>query len=617
MVSRDVELPGKSTADRCGIHCQGAHLIINRLNGLPLALTQAGSYLRQTNMAASTYVKYYDSMWRVLMKKHDRFPLQEYGDRSVLTTWKMSYEQVQSQSEEAAGLLRLWGFLDCGDLWYELVACASRLNERIKKPDWLLRLAENELEFLSSLQLLSHYSLVDAKEDAPSHSMHAVLHEWCCQLADGSERSMLSELAASIVAHMTPDESEPEYWKLRKRLLPHGSRVQRWMDERLEQPDGASGWVAQPWIYYYLGVLFAHQGKLVEAEKMYMWALQGYEKALGAKHPSTLDTVNNLGALYRNQGKLAEAEEMYMRALKGYEKTFGVEHTSTLGAVVHLGILYWHQGKQIEAEKMYMWALQGYEKALGAEHTSTLDTVNNLGILYWNQGKQIEAEKMYMWALQGYEKALGAEHTSTLNAVTNLGILYWSQGKLIEAEKMYMRALQGYEKALGAEHTSTLNIVNNLGFLYWNQGKQIEAEKTSMRALQGYEKALGAEHTSTLDTVNNLGVLYLDQGKLVEAEEMFMRALDGYENALGAENVVTYRPALNTIENLGGLYRDQAKLAEAESMFSRALIGFQAILGPSHEKCQRLSSAITSLGHFEGMGNEIITSQLDLEIRDD
>ena len=77
----------------------------------------------------------------------------------------MSYEQVQSQSEEAAGLLKLWGFLDCGDLWYELVASASRVNEIIKTPDWLLRLVENELEFLSSLQLPSHSSLVDAEDD--------------------------------------------------------------------------------------------------------------------------------------------------------------------------------------------------------------------------------------------------------------------------------------------------------------------------------------------------------------------------------------------------------------------------------------------------------------------
>jgi hypothetical protein len=40
---------------------------------------------------------------------------------------------------------------------------------------------------------------------------------------------------------------------------------------------------------------------------MYIRALQGKEEALGLKHTSTLQTVNNLGALYADQGKLAEA----------------------------------------------------------------------------------------------------------------------------------------------------------------------------------------------------------------------------------------------------------------------------------------------------------------------
>jgi hypothetical protein len=41
------------------------------------------------------------------MKSEARFPLEEYGDRSVLTTWTMSYQQVQRQSKEAAWLLKL------------------------------------------------------------------------------------------------------------------------------------------------------------------------------------------------------------------------------------------------------------------------------------------------------------------------------------------------------------------------------------------------------------------------------------------------------------------------------------------------------------------------------
>ena len=142
-----------------------------------------------------------------------------------------------------------------------------------------------------------------------------------------------------------------------------------------------------------------------EAEGLYIRALNGKEKALGAEHTSTLDAVNNLGTLYTDQGKLSQAQEMYMRALEGKEKALGAEHTSTLDTVNILGILYADQGKLSQAQEMYMRALEGKEKALGAEHTSTLDTVNILGILYADQGKLSQAEEMYVRALEGYKAA--------------------------------------------------------------------------------------------------------------------------------------------------------------------------------------------------------------------
>jgi tetratricopeptide (TPR) repeat protein len=71
---------------------------------------------------------------------------------------------------------------------------------------------------------------------------------------------------------------------------------------------------------------YAHQIRLDEVEKMYQRALQGFEKAWGLEHTSTLDTVNNLGILYADLGRLDEAEKMYQRALQGYEKRFGYEH---------------------------------------------------------------------------------------------------------------------------------------------------------------------------------------------------------------------------------------------------------------------------------------------------
>ncbi|KAH8587243.1 hypothetical protein B0O99DRAFT_747744 [Bisporella sp. PMI_857] len=568
--------------------------LLGLLDGLPLAIAQAAAFLQETGTELQKYIEFYEEKWKELMESGDweGAPLQDYPDRSVWTTWAISYDAIRKTHIAAANFLLLWAFLDRKDLWYGLFAAACNASTAAASSlsEWIGSIAGNELELTKAVRLFRNYSLIEDVKDCGSYATHPVVHRWAYHFQGEGSRQKLAQLAVIIVGCAVPDSLSRDYSTLQRRLLPHaqacshrieihetgpssgahkGGSVENQMGEERIILDDA---------ILLLGNLYRDQGKLDEAEKMYQRALQGYEMALGAEHTSTLTTVNNLGNLYTVQGKLDEAEKMYQRALQGYEMALGAEHTSTLNTVNNLGNLYRDQGKLDEAEKMCQRALQGYDKALGAEHTSTLNTVNNLGLLYADQGKLDEAEKMCQRALQGYEKALGAEHTSTLRTVNNLGILYKGQGKLDEAEKMYQRALQGYEMALGAEHTSTLNTVNNLGLLYADQGKLDEAEKMYQLALQGYEKALGAEHTSTLTTVNNLGLLYRDKGKLDEAEKMCQLALQGYEKALGAEHTST----LTTVNNLGLLYRDKGKLDEAEKMCQRALQGFEKALGAEH-----------------------------------
>jgi tetratricopeptide (TPR) repeat protein len=75
--------------------------------------------------------------------------------------------------------------------------------------------------------------------------------------------------------------------------------------------------------------------------------------ALFSAHSIMLDAFNNLGLLYADQGRLADAEAMYKRALAGYEKALGPDHTSTLATVNNLGNLYAGQGKLADAEAIY------------------------------------------------------------------------------------------------------------------------------------------------------------------------------------------------------------------------------------------------------------------------
>ena len=72
---------------------------------------------------------------------------------------------------------------------------------------------------------------------------------------------------------------------------------------------------------------------------MYQRALKGKEKALGPNHTTTLNTVNSLGLLYAGQGRLKEAEEVYQRILKGYKKVLGSDHTTALNTVYSSSVI--------------------------------------------------------------------------------------------------------------------------------------------------------------------------------------------------------------------------------------------------------------------------------------
>ncbi|KAK5010428.1 hypothetical protein LTR28_009983, partial [Elasticomyces elasticus] len=482
--------------------CKGGYdpvqgdILLNKLDGLPLAIAQAGAFLQQSGCAIETYLKFYEQQWKKLRGEHDLSDalFQDYPDRGVWTTWTISYDAVRKKNQHAANLLLLWSLLDNKDLWHGLLAEACRftvVSERLSR--WIGDIVSDERDFTTAVQLLRKYSLVEDVEDGASYATHPVVHRWASHFQTAERRAELARLAVLVVGMAVPDESRRDYRVMQRRLLPHADAC-------------------------YLLVLADKTKRRAGSHDTNGMNLQESEKNV-----TVLDAIHNLGLLYENQGKPAEAEQMFKRALQGRDEALGTKHTSTLDTVNNLGNLYRIQGKLAEAERMYQRALQGKEETLSPKHASTLDTVNNLGILYINQGKLAEAEQMFKRALRGFEEALGSKHPSTLDTVNNLGILYMNQGKLAEAEQMFKRALQGRDEALGTKHTSTLQTVNSLDILYEKQGRLAEAEQMFERGLQGYEEVLRAKHTSTLDMVHNLDDLddlYYRRSKLDGAKQM-------------------------------------------------------------------------------------------------
>ena len=68
------------------------------LQGLPLAIDQAGSYMRETGTNVLEYMKLYEETWGELMAQQHEFALQEATASSILTTWTVSFNELQKKA---------------------------------------------------------------------------------------------------------------------------------------------------------------------------------------------------------------------------------------------------------------------------------------------------------------------------------------------------------------------------------------------------------------------------------------------------------------------------------------------------------------------------------------
>ncbi|KXJ85264.1 hypothetical protein Micbo1qcDRAFT_223589 [Microdochium bolleyi] len=276
----------------------GANDLLTLLDGLPLALAQAASYLRETGASIAKYLEIYRRQWDKLMASGAGRPLLDYDQGSIATTWTVSFGQIEAKDGPAASLLRLWAFLDNKHLWHGFLTVAGRDGSGKRKwPQWLLGLAVSEVRFLEAVGLLLRYSMIEANEDVGAgYSMHPVVHKWASHLEEGSRKADYARLALTVVGLSVPMSTERDYWVLQQQLLPHGQRCAEWV-----QSDGTNSLELadedQLEALHNLGNLYADQGRRAEAEAMYQRALAGYEKALGPDHPTTRLVLRNLKLL--------------------------------------------------------------------------------------------------------------------------------------------------------------------------------------------------------------------------------------------------------------------------------------------------------------------------------
>jgi tetratricopeptide (TPR) repeat protein len=575
-----MELGQVSLEDR-----QVAEQIVVEMDGLPLALDQAGAYIEETGCSLTDYRNRFRQRRKDLLSRRGRsgrgYPA------SVGSTWSLSFQQVEQRSAAAADLLRVCAYLSPDAIPEEMIVAGATQLGPLLQP-----LATDPTLLDEAIAILRGFSLVRRNSQEQTFSIHRLVQAVLKESMNEQTLRQWAERTVRAVNLAFPDVTNIKLWEQCERYLPHALVCVTFIEEYSFAFAEAARLLNQT--AYYLD----SRAQYPQAEPLYQRALAIDEKASGPEHPDTATSLNNLAELYHAQGKYEQAEPLLQRALAIREKQSGPEHPDTAVSLNNLAGLYLALDKYEQAEPLFRRALAIREKQLGPEHPDTAQSLNNLAALYDAQGKYEQAEPLYQRALAIREKQLGPEHPDTAQSLNNLAGLYRMQGKYEQAEPLFRRALAIREKQLGPEHPDTALSLNNLAGLYRTQGKYEQAEPLYQRALAIREKMLGPEHPDTASSLNNLAGLYRMQGKYEQAEPLFRRALAIREKMLGPEHPDT---ALS-LNNLAGLYRTQGKYEQAEPLLQRALAIREKMLGPEHPRTQRARENYVSL--LQAMGRD-------------
>jgi tetratricopeptide (TPR) repeat protein len=329
-----------------------ARIISQELDGLPLALDQAGAYIKETPCPLPDYLSRYQTRRSDILRKRGSFN-QDYP-ASVATTWSLSFEKVSQANPAAAELLDFCAFLAPATIPEEIITEAASHLGPVLSP-----VATDPVLLDLACKDVLRFSLFHRGVDEHTLSMHSLVQSVLRETLDEQDRKQWMQRTVHAVNGTFPD-LEFRAWSQCDRWLPHALTCALWI---------AQGWMTFPEAALLLnqaGYYLNKRARYAEAEPLYVRALEIYEQQLGADHPHTAASLNNLAELYRSQGKYAEAEPLYVRALEIYEQQLGLMPRDTAQTINNLAVLYYTLGKYAEAEPLLKRALTICEPQLEA-----------------------------------------------------------------------------------------------------------------------------------------------------------------------------------------------------------------------------------------------------------
>ncbi|KAK0710586.1 hypothetical protein B0H67DRAFT_667316 [Lasiosphaeris hirsuta] len=413
--------------------------LLKELQWLPLAISQAGAYLRRTSTSI----------------------------RDVLETWSISIERIRLDNKMAYRILHIIAYVNNQNIPFDIMTAAGLYGDKKEKGD----LGENKgrvVEAVTRLKEFSFLGLLGGRMDERSYEMQKLVQEatrYRLSMRNSKDEVYFSSTAVQIMAELFPERKRQawaEYY-----LYDRGRwREKETVDKRaykLRREVLGEMYPNTIWSMTYLATTYHQQGRYTEAETIYIQVLELQREILGKKHPDTIWSMASLAVTYHTQGRYAEAEAMQIKVLELRREVLGERHPDTTWSMAYLATTYHQQGRYTEAEPMKIKVLELRREILGERHPDTIWSMADLTVTYHEQGRYVEAEAMRIKVLELRREVLGEKHPDSLQAMHDLAITWRSRGRRDDAIALMDKCLRLRHMVLRPGHpfteqsTKTLN----------------------------------------------------------------------------------------------------------------------------------------------------------------
>jgi hypothetical protein len=463
------------------------------LGHLPLALSHAAAYMINEDMTTPEY--------RALLADHHRrvdalFPneleLGDGHDRTIAATWSASTALAETLTPGiAVPLLRISALLDPN-------AIPTALFTTPPITEWLTTATGQEVTgdtIRQGLRVLHRLNLLTIDSAGGRTGIHGLVQRVTRDATDPTELPAIARLGADALLAIWPRVDTAT--KIGPLLRANTAALRRNAETHLWQPDGHN-------VLLRAGQSLGEAGLLIPAIAHFHHLRATATHILGADHPNTLRTRNNLASWWAEAGDVAGAIAEFEVLLTDQRRVLGADHPDTLRTRNNLARWRAEAGDVTGTIAEFQTLLADQRRALGADHPETLFTRNNLAYFRADAGDVAGAIAELEILLADLQRVLGADHPHTLRVRNNLARWRAEAGDVTGAIAEFQTLLADQRRVLGADHPDTLLTRNNLASLRGQTGDLAGAIAELATLLADQQHVLGADHPDIIITRNNL-----------------------------------------------------------------------------------------------------------------